>query len=488
MQHAGNTTARVATPATATVGAMSTPLMPFAEAAEQIDYASTAFVILCASLVLLMTTPGLALFYGGMTRTKSILNMMMMSFAAMGVVGLVYVLYGYSMSFGSENLGGIISNPFQHFGLSGTTDAIVNPFGYEGYGNIPELAFVGFQLTFAVITVALISGAIADRVKFSTWLVFSAIWVTFSYFPIAHMVWGGGLLSANETSLSSLIFGSTDGTANVVPIDFAGGTVVHINAGMAGLVLALVVGKRIGFGKISMRPHNVPLTMIGAGLLWFGWFGFNAGSELAPDGTSALVWINTTTATCAAMLGWLVVEKIRDGHATSVGAASGVVAGLVAITPACGALSPLGSIILGVVAGGLCALAVGLKFRLGYDDSLDVVGVHLVAGVWGTIGAGLLATATGLFYGGGIDQTVIQVLIALSTIVISGVVTLVIALALKSTMGWRIPEDVEVAGIDQAEHAESAYDLVSVGGRVGAPSFGQHASSSDSKNLEGAKS
>ena len=265
---------------------------------------------------------------------------------------------------------------------------------------------------------------------------------------------------ANETSLSSLIFGSTDGTANVVPIDFAGGTVVHINAGMAGLVLALVVGKRIGFGKISMRPHNVPLTMIGAGLLWFGWFGFNAGSELAPDGTSALVWINTTTATCAAMLGWLVVEKIRDGHATSVGAASGVVAGLVAITPACGALSPLGSIILGVVAGGLSALAVGLKFRLGYDDSLDVVGVHLVAGVWGTIGAGLLATATGLFYGGGIDQTVIQILIALSTIVISGVVTLVIALALKATMGWRIPEDVEVAGIDQAEHAESAYDLV----------------------------
>jgi Amt family ammonium transporter len=394
------------------------------------------------------------------------------------------------MSFGSENIAGIISNPFQHFGLSGTVDSVINPFGYEGYGNIPELAFVGFQLTFAVITVALISGAIADRVKFSTWLVFSALWVTFSYFPIAHMVWGGGLLSANETSLSSLIFGSTDGTANVVPIDFAGGTVVHINAGMAGLVLALVVGQRVGFGKIAMRPHNVPLTMIGAGLLWFGWFGFNAGSELAPDGTSALVWINTTTATCAAMIGWLLVEKLRDGHATSVGAASGVVAGLVAITPACGALSPLGSIVLGVVAGALSALAVGLKFRFGYDDSLDVVGVHLVAGVWGTIGAGLLATATGLFYGGGIDQTVIQVLIALCTIVISGVVTLVIALALKATMGWRIPEDVETAGIDQAEHAESAYDLVSFGGRVGAASFGgTHASSSDSsKNLEGAQS
>jgi ammonium transporter, Amt family len=467
---------------------MSTPLMPLAAAADQIDYASTAFVILCASLVLCMTTPALALFYGGMTRTKSVLNMMMMSFSAMGVVGIVYVLYGYSMSFGSENVAGIIANPFQHFGLSGTTDSVINPFGYEGYGNIPELAFVAFQLTFAVITVALISGAIADRVKFSTWLVFSALWVTFSYFPIAHMVWGGGLLSANETSLSSLIFGSTDGTANVVPIDFAGGTVVHINAGMAGLVLALVVGQRVGFGKIAMRPHNVPLTMIGAGLLWFGWFGFNAGSELAPDGTSALVWIDTTTATCAAMLGWLIVERLRDGHATSVGAASGVVAGLVAITPACGALSPLGSIILGAVAGALSALAVGLKFRLGYDDSLDVVGVHLVAGVWGTIGAGLLATATGLFYGGGIDQTVIQILIALSTIIISGVVTLVIALALKATMGWRIPDDVEVTGIDQGEHAETAYDLVSVGGRVGAPPFGQHATSSDSKNLEGAKS
>ncbi len=489
MQHDGNTRARVAKPRAVTVVAMSTPLMPLAAAADQIDYASTAFVILCASLVLVMTTPALALFYGGMTRTKSVLNMMMMSFSAMGVVGIIYVLYGYSMSFGTENIAGIIANPFQYFGLSGTTDSVINPFSYEGYGNIPELAFVAFQLTFAVITVALISGAIADRVKFSTWLVFSGLWVTFSYFPIAHMVWGGGLLSANATSLSSWIFGSTDGTANVVPIDFAGGTVVHINAGMAGLVLALIVGQRVGFGKIAMRPHNVPLTMIGAGLLWFGWFGFNAGSELAPDGTAALVWVNTTTATCAAMIGWLVVEKIRDGHATSVGAASGVVAGLVAITPACGALSPLGSIILGVVAGGLSALAVGLKFRFGYDDSLDVVGVHLVAGVWGTIGAGLLATATGLFYGGGIDQLVIQILIALCTIVISGVVTFVIAMALKATMGWRIPEEVEVTGIDQGEHAETAYDLVSVGARMGGPTFGgAHSSSTDSKNLEGAQS
>ena len=449
---------------------MSIATLPMAEA-PTIDYAATAFLIVCASLVLFMTVPGLALFYGGMSRAKSVLNMMMMSFGAFGVVGLIYVIYGYSMAFGSEDIGGIIANPFEKLGLAGT-DGLVNPFGYEGYGNIPELIFVGFQLTFAVITVALISGAIADRVKFSTWLVFSGLWVTLAYFPVAHMVWGGGLLSGSESGLSSLIFWSTDGAANVAPIDFAGGTVVHINAGMAGLVLALVVGKRLGFGKVAMRPHNVPLTMIGAGMLWFGWFGFNAGSELAADETAALVWVNTTVATCAAMVGWLLIEKLRDGHATSIGAASGVVAGLVAITPACGALSPMGSIILGLVAGVLAAYAVGLKFRFGYDDSLDVVGVHLVAGLWGTVGAGLLSTSTGLFYGKGLDQTIIQIVIALASLVITGVVTTVIALALKATMGWRIPADAETAGIDTAEHAETAYDLVSRGGRVGVSGSG----------------
>ncbi|MCA0178066.1 MAG: ammonium transporter [Actinobacteria bacterium] len=430
-----------------------------------IDYASTGFLIVCASLVLLMTTPGLALFYGGMTRAKSVLNMMMMSFGAMGVVGILYVLYGYSMSFGPSDIGGLIANPFDKFGLKDTA-SVINPFGYDGYGNIPELVFVGFQLTFAVITVALISGAIADRVKFSTWLVFSGLWVTLAYFPIAHMVWGGGLLSASESGLSARLFGATDGVADVVPIDFAGGTVVHINAGMAGLVLALIVGKRLGFGKQAMRPHNVPLVMIGAGLLWFGWFGFNAGSELAPDGTAALVWVNTTVATCAAMLGWLLVEKFRDGHATSIGAASGVVAGLVAITPACGALSPLGSIALGAVAGAMCAYAVGLKYTLGFDDSLDVVGVHLVAGLWGTIGAGLLSTSTGLFYGHGVKQTVVQILIALASLLICGVVTAALGYALKATMGWRITEDAESAGIDQSEHAETAYDLTPRGGRL----------------------
>ena len=443
-----------------------TTLVTLAAADEPtIDYASTAFLILCASLVLLMTTPALALFYGGMTRAKSVLNMMMMSFGAMGVIGIIYVLYGYSMSFGPTNLAGIIANPFDKFGLKDTA-GLVNPFGYDGYGNIPELAFVGFQLTFAVITVALISGAIADRVKFSTWLVFSGLWVTLCYFPIAHMVWGGGLLSGSADGLSAKIFGVTDEVANILPIDFAGGTVVHINAGMAGLVLALIAGKRLGFGKEALRPHNVPLVMIGTGLLWFGWFGFNAGSELAPDGTAALVWINTTVATCAAMLGWLLLEKLRDGHATSIGAASGVVAGLVAITPACGALSPIGSIVLGLVAGMLSAYAVGLKFKFGFDDSLDVVGVHLVAGLWGTIGAGLLSTTTGLLYGHGVKQTVIQILIALISVAISGVVTAIIGYALKATMGWRITEDAESAGIDQSEHAETAYDLSPRGGRL----------------------
>ncbi|WP_404383853.1 ammonium transporter [Knoellia locipacati] len=459
---------------------MSPTLLPLA-AEPAIDASATAFVLICSSLVLLMT-PGLALFYGGMTRAKSVLNMMMMSFGAMGVVGVVYVLWGYSMSFGGSNIGGIIGNPFENFGLKGvvgdatgaTVDAdgtaIIDVFGADVW--IPEVLFVGFQLTFAIITVALISGAIADRAKFSTWLLFSGLWVTLAYFPIAHMVWGGGLLSGSEDGISAMIFGATDGVANVLPIDFAGGTVVHINAGIAGLVLALIVGKRLGFGKTAMRPHNVPLVMLGAGLLWFGWFGFNAGSELAADGLASLVWVNTTVATCAAILGWLVVEKVRDGHATSVGAASGVVAGLVAITPACGALSPVGSIVLGLVAGALAALAVGLKFRFGYDDSLDVVGVHLVAGLWGTVGAGLLATSGGLFYGDGVRQLVVQIVIALASLVFSAIVTAVIGLALKATVGWRVTDDDETAGIDQAEHAESGYDLVARGGRIGVSSTG----------------
>ncbi|MFH5822472.1 ammonium transporter [Georgenia sp. AZ-5] len=418
---------------------------------EELSYGATAWMLMSASLVLLMT-PALALFYGGMSRSKSVLNMMMMSFGAMALIAVIYVLWGWSTSYGSD-IGGIVGNPLDQFGLSGTLYDAEGGFALDAYG-VPVVVGVAFQMTFAIITTALISGAIADRTKFSTWMVFVALWVTLAFFPMAHMVWspGTGLLSVD---------GPFSGIAN--PIDFAGGTVVHINAGVAGLVLALIIGRRKGFGSVPMKPHNLPLTMLGAALLWFGWFGFNAGSAFTADGLAGLAWVNTTAATGAAVLGWLVTEKIRDGHATSLGAASGVVAGLVAITPAAGALNPVGSIVLGLVAGVLCALAVGLKYRLGYDDSLDVVGVHLVGGLVGTVGIGFLATETGLFFGGGVSQLAVQVIIAVIAMLFSAVVTAVIGLALKATMGWRVAEDVEVAGIDQAEHGESAYEGLTTG-------------------------
>ena len=422
-----------------------------------LNFGATAWMLTSASLVLLMT-PGLALFYGGMSRAKSVLNMMMMSFGTLGVVGVIYVLWGWSMSYGAD-VGGLFGNPFDQFALDGAIYDDAGEFLIDGFG-VPGIVGVAFQSTFAIITVALISGALADRVKFGTWLVFAGLWATLSYFPIAHMVWGGGLLSGSEDGLAAMIFGTTDGAATVAPIDFAGGTVVHINAGVAALVLALVIGKRRGFGKEPMRPHNLTLVMLGAALLWFGWFGFNAGSAFTADGAAGLAWVNTTTATAAAMLAWLLVEKIRDGHATSLGAASGIVAGLVAITPAAGSLSPGGSIFLGAIAGALCALAVGLKYRLGYDDSLDVVGVHLVGGLVGTVLIGFFGTDTGLFYGGGAEQLVVQVVIALAAILVSGVVTLVLGLALKATMGWRVADDVEVSGIDVAVHGETAYEAL----------------------------
>jgi Amt family ammonium transporter len=421
-----------------------------------LDTGNTAWLLTSAALVLLMT-PGLAFFYGGMVRGKSVLNMMMMSFSAIGVVGIIYVLWGYSMSFGPD-VAGWFGKPFDLFGLSGLADNDAS--NLLAANGVPILVWVAFQATFAIITVALISGAIADRTKFSTWLVFSAIWITVSYFPLSHMVWGGGFLSASPDGLSAKIFGTTDGIATVAPIDFAGGTVVHINAGIAALVLALILGKRKGFGTEPLRPHNIPFVMLGAALLWFGWFGFNAGSAGAANATAGLAWINTTVATCAAMLAWLVTEKLRDGHATSLGAASGVVAGLVAITPAAGALSPVGSIFLGLVAGVLCALAVGLKYKFGYDDSLDVVGVHLVGGLTGTVLIGFFSTTTGVFYGGDAKQLVVQIVIAAFALIYSGLVTLVIALILKATLGWRITEEAEVGGIDLAVHGETAYETL----------------------------
>ena len=416
-----------------------------------LDTGVTAWMLTSASLVLLMT-PGLAFFYGGMVRGRSVLNMMMMSFGAMAVVGVIYVLWGWSMSYG-ESIGGIVGNPFDQFGLGGSFDPVAYLDDAETVF-MPTIVDVGFQATFAIITVALVSGALAERIKFSAWLIFAGLFATFSYFPLAHMVWGGGLLSdaGPFASIAS-------------PIDFAGGTVVHINAGVAALVLAVIIGKRKGFGKEAVRPHNLPFVMLGAALLWFGWFGFNGGSAYGADGVAGLAWVNTTTATAAAIGGWLLTERLRDGKATSLGAASGIVAGLVAITPAAGDVSPVGAIFVGAIAGVLAALAVGLKYRFGYDDSLDVVGVHLVAGLWGTLALGLVATdGRGLFYGGDLSQLVVQAIIVAIAIGFSAVVTAVIGFAIKATIGWRVSAEAEERSIDLAEHGEGAYE--SIGARV----------------------
>jgi Amt family ammonium transporter len=334
----------------------------------EIDSGNTAWVLTSAALVLLMT-PGLALFYGGMARSKSVLNMLMMSFSALGIVSVLWVLYGYAIAFGSTN-GGLFGFTSGCSGLDDlATDTVT--------AGLPDLAFAGFQLMFAVITVALISGAVADRMKFGAWVVFATLWATLVYFPVAHWVFNFGVLQEDGSFADD-----TGGwiVQRLGAIDFAGGTAVHINAGAAALALVLVLGKRKGFSREPMRPHNLPLVMLGAGLLWFGWFGFNAGSALAASGTAALALVNTQVATAAALVAWIGTERLRDGHATTLGAASGAVAGLVAITPACAAVKPVGALLIGLVAGGACALAVTLKHRLGYDDSLDVVGVHLVGG------------------------------------------------------------------------------------------------------------
>ena len=408
-----------------------------------LDTGATAWMLTSASLVLLMT-PALALFYGGMSRNKSVLNMMMMVFGALAVVAVIYPLWGWSMTYGGQPIAGILANPFEQFGLMGTFDgAAVDDFG------VPAWVGVAFQSTFAIITVALIAGSLAERVKFGTWMLFATLWVTLAYFPMAHMVWGGGLLSGDGP------IAALTGTA---PIDFAGGTVVHINAGMAALVIALVIGTRRQFGKEQVRPHSRPLIMLGSGLQFFGWFGFNAASAFTADGLAGMAWVNTTTATGAAMLGWMLYEQITEKHATSLGAASGVVAGLVAVTPAAGALNPVGAIVLGLTAGFVCAAAVSLKYRFGFDDSLDVVGVHLVGGLVGTVAIGFLATEGGLLFGGGVALLITQVLIALAALAFSGVVTFAVAKALEKTVGWRVSDKDELLGIDLTQHAETAYE------------------------------
>jgi Amt family ammonium transporter len=421
---------------------------------------NTAWILVSAALVLMMT-PALAFFYGGMVRSKSVLNMMMMSFSAIGVVGIAWALWGYSMSYGSD-LGGIIGNPFEMFGIDNLADN--DPSNLIAANGVPTYAWIAFQATFAIITVALLSGAIADRTRFSGWLVLCVLWSTLVYFPLAHMVWGGGALGADGPI----------GRLFSTPMDFAGGTVVEIGAGVGGLVLAIVLGKRRGFGDDPMRPHNLPFVMLGAGLLWFGWLGFNAGSAGAANHQASVAWINTCLAGCAAMLAWVAVERIRDQHATSLGAASGVVAGLVAATPSSGYVAPLGAIVIGAVAGVLGAVAVAWKFRLGYDDSLDLVAVHLVGGLVGTVLIGVFATGpdllegarAGLLYGGGVTQLVSQTLLALGALVYATVMTLVIGFGLKALHGLRVSAQQEIGGLDLAIHGESAYEGIA-SGRLG---------------------
>lgn len=421
----------------------------------EINTGDTAWVLMSAALVLLMT-PGLAFFYGGMVRSKSVLNMMMMSFGSMATIGVVWVLWGYSEAFGNSVGGkGLVGSPFEFWGLQGLLgeDAVS--------GSVPALAFVAFQAMFAIIAVALISGAIADRTKFSTWIVFTVIWATVVYFPVAHWVFA---FDATDDAGTVTTVGGWIANG-IKAIDFAGGTAIHINAGAAALALVLVLGNRHGFGKEPMRPHNLTLVMLGAALLWFGWFGFNAGSALGANNTAAVAFVNTLTATAAACCGWLLTERVRDGNPTSLGAASGIVAGLVAITPAAHSVTPVGAIAIGAVAGALCALAVGLKHRFGYDDSLDVVGVHLVGGLVGTLLIGFLASASapagvdGLFYGGGFDQLWRQAVGAVAVLVTSFVLTYLIGLVLKATMGFRVDRDAELEGVDLTEHSESAYEL-----------------------------
>ena len=424
--------------------------------APTIDTGNTAWLLISSALVLLMT-PGLALFYGGLNRSKGVLNMIMMSFSSMGLISILWLFYGFSIAFG-EDRGGVFGDPLQYLGTK-TFMAETDLWGETG---IPLYVFMAFQMMFAIITVALISGSISDRAKFAGWLLFSLGWATLVYFPVAHMVWGGGFIGAGIGAL-----------------DFAGGTAVHINAGAAALALALVLGKRVGWPREGMKPHNVPMVALGAGLLWFGWFGFNAGSELTVDAITGIAFLNTQVATAAAVLGWIVVEWLRNGRPTLVGASSGAIAGLVAITPACAFIAPWAAALLGLVAGAVCAVAIGLKYRLGYDDSLDVVGVHFVGGWIGCLWIGLFGTSQisslveneGLFYGGGVTQLGAQALSALIVSVISFVIAFALGFVIEKTIGFRVKEEAEIDGIDIAEHAEAGYDLSPAGGGGGGGAF-----------------
>jgi len=420
-----------------------------------INGASTAWVLVSAALVMLMT-PGLALFYGGLVRSKSVLNMMMMNLVCLGIVGVLWLVFGYSVTFGNDVGGGLIGG-LDHLGLRDAA-SVVGPPG----DRIPLLAFAMFQLMFAVITAALLAGAIADRAKFWSWVVFVVLWSCLVYFPLAHWVFAAdGYAAAKGGWIAN----------HLHALDFAGGTVVEANSGASALALALVLGKRRGWPKDPFRPHNMPNVLLGMGLLWFGWFGFNAGSSLAMNAVAANAFTTTMAASAAGLLTWLGYEQVTEGRPTTLGVASGAIAGLVAITPACGYVDTWGALLIGGLAGVVCAAAIRLKYRLGYDDSLDVVALHGVGGVLGTVLIGLLASAkvnpavgvNGLFYGGGFGQLGRQSLAVTVAVCYAFGVSLMLAWLVHSTIGFRVDREVEFAGIDEAEHAESGYDLTTLG-------------------------
>ncbi|MFE1750411.1 ammonium transporter [Streptomyces anandii] len=413
--------------------------MTLAASTHHLDTGDTAWLLAATALVLLMT-PGLALFYGGMVRTKSVLNMLMMSFVSIALVTVVWLACGYSLAFGGDVADGLIGG-LDHAGMAG-----VGPDSL--HGTVPTALFATFQLTFAIITAALISGAVADRAKFGGWLVFVPVWALLVYVPVAHWVWGPGGWIAHDLGA----------------LDFAGGLPVEITSGASGLALCLVLGPRLGFKKDAMRPHNLPMVMLGAGLLWFGWFGFNAGSAMGANGLAAAAFLNTLAAGCTGLLGWLLVEHRRDGHPTTLGAASGAVAGLVAITPSCGTVSLTGALVVGLAAGVVCSYAVSWKFKLNYDDSLDVVGVHLVGGIIGTLLIGLFAVhamtggAEGLLYGGGLAPLGKQLLAVAAVAVYAFSMTYGLGWLLDRVTGLRASEEQEHTGLDLTVHAETAYD------------------------------
>ena len=414
------------------------------------DAGATAWVLMSSALVLFMT-PGLALFYGGMTRSKNVLNMLMMNLYCVGIIPVLWVILGFTLAFGSSGDAGWLGD-FEFLGAKDLYSVLPGDLGtnqFFGALTIPVVVFSAFQLTFAVITPALISGAVADRLKFAAWALFIPLWAILVYSPVAHWVFAGGWL------------------ADLGALDFAGGAVVHMNAGAAALALVLLLGKRKGWPDTPMPPHNLTMTMLGTGILFFGWFGFNAGSALAADGIAAAAFMNTFVAAAAGMIAWLVVEWLKDGHPTTLGACSGAVAGLVAITPCAGFVGGLSPLYIGLGVGVVCYFAISMKYRFGYDDSLDVVGVHLVGGLFGTLALGLFAdssinglvTNEGLFLGGGADLLIDQAIAAAATIGFAFVATMIIGKVIDLTIGLRVSEADELTGLDLSQHAEAGYNL-----------------------------